>query len=144
MIFVSTYSIFMTLKTFFAQPVVIFGVHVLLVTGVMLNIFQFYRQYTIQKDYEKQKSVLAFLTQEIKDAETQKDYTSSQLYKEKFAKESGYKVKGETVIDTSKIEAANSVSSTPSQYKPSVTIQEKKNWEKWWEMFFLPESVGKN
>jgi hypothetical protein len=133
----------MTLKFFFAQPAVIFGVHVLLVTGVILNIFQFYRQYNIQKDFEKQKSVLAFLTQEIKDAESLKDYSSSPLYKEKYAKDIGYKTKGETVIDTSQIEKAQDVSNTPSDYKPVKIEQEKKNWEKWWDIFFLPESVEK-
>jgi hypothetical protein len=134
----------MTLKTFFAQPISIFVVHVLLVTGVMLNIFQFYRQYNIQKDFDKQKSVLAFLTQEIKDAESLKDYSSSPLYKEKYAKDIGYKTKGETVIDTSQIEKSQDVSSTPSDYKPAKTTQEKKNWEKWWDVFFLPETADKN
>jgi hypothetical protein len=134
----------MTMKDFFAQPTVIFGVHVLLVTGVMLNIFQFYRQYNIQKDFEKQKSVLAFLTQEIKDAESLKDYSSSTLYREKYAKEIGYKTKGEVVIDTSQIEKSEDISSTPSDYKPIKTVQEKKNWEKWWDIFFLPDDTDKS
>jgi hypothetical protein len=132
----------MTIKEFFSKEYAIFGIHVLLVTGVMLNIFQFYRQYTIRQQFSKEQGYISVLLQEKRDTEQRKGYISSDLYKEKFAKESNYKTKGEQVIDTSNIE--ENTSSEPSEYKPTEQTTNKKNWEKWWEIFFLPEPIEKS
>jgi hypothetical protein len=125
----------LTLKDIFANEYVIFMVHVLLVTGVFLNISQLYRQYNIVKEFDKEKTVLSILTQDRKDLEDRKNYFGSELYKEKFGKEVGYKSKGEQVIDTSQIE--KSTSNEPTNYIPDESKVYKSNWEKWWDVFFI-------
>ncbi len=125
----------MTLKDIFANEYVIFTVHVLLVSGVFLNITQLYRQYNIQKEFEKEKTVLSILTQDRKDLEDRKNYFGSPLYKEKYSKEIGYKSKGEQVLDTSQIE--KSTSNEPTNFVPDQTKTYKNNWEKWWDVFFI-------
>ena len=126
----------MTIKEFFSIPSVRFGVHVLLVLGVMINIYQLYRIDKIQRDLDKEKNVLGLLTQENNDANNEKDYFGSYLFKEKYAKDiEGYKVRGEEVIDTSLSEPDSSVNNI--NYKPAQISKAKTNWEKWWDVFFL-------
>lgn len=131
----------MTIKDFFSIPSVRFGTHVLLVLGVMINIYQFYRLDKIQKDLQKETSILGLLTQENSDAKNDKDYYGSYLFKETYAKEyDNFKVRGETVIDTSLVEAESDQKN--NNYKPDEVKKSKSNWEKWWELFFLPNSQG--
>jgi hypothetical protein len=127
----------MTIKEFFSIPSVKFGTHVFLVLGVMVNIYQFYRIDKIQKDLQKEQSILGLLTQENSDAKSQKDYYGSNLFKESYAKEyDNFKVRGETVLDTSFIEPDSKQNN--NNYKPAEIKKTKANWEKWWETFFLP------
>jgi hypothetical protein len=126
----------MTIKEFFSIPSVRFGVHVLLVIGIMINIYQLYRIDKIQRDLENEKSVLGLLTQENSDANNEKDYFGSYLFKEKYAKDfQGYKIRGEEVIDTSLAEPDSNLNN--NNYKPAQTTKVKSNWEKWWDVFFL-------
>ena len=128
----------MTIKEFFTIPSVRFGVHMILILGVMINVYQLYRLDRIQKDLIKETSILSLLTQENSDNKNEKDYFGSYLFKETYAKEnSNFKVRGETVIDTSLSEP----DSNPKQatvYRPVETKKVKPNWQKWWDMFFLP------
>jgi hypothetical protein len=127
----------MTIKEFFSIPSVRFGTHVFLVLGVMINVYQFYRIDKIQKDLDKESSVLGLLTQENSDAKNEKDYYGSKLFKETYAKEyDNFKIRGETVVDTSLVEPDSSKKN--NDYKPAEVVKPKANWEKWWETFFLP------
>jgi hypothetical protein len=126
----------MTIKEFFSIPSVRFCVHVLIVLGVMINIYQLYRIDRIQQDLNKEKNVLGLLTQENSDSNNDKDYFGSYLFKEKYAKDTqGYKIRGEDVIDTSLVEPTSN--SLDTNYKPSEVKKVKSNFQKWWDVFFL-------
>jgi hypothetical protein len=126
----------MTIKAFFSIPSVMFAVHVFLVVGVMANVYQMYRIYNIQKDIDREQGVLGLLTQENNDGKNNKDYFTSSLFKEKYAKDNGYKIRGEQVIDTSLIESEQKDAN--SAYTPEKETQQKPNWQKWYEFFFMP------
>jgi hypothetical protein len=133
----------MTIKDFFSIPSIRFSVHVLIVLGVMLNIYQLYRIDNIQRDLNKEQTVLSLLTQENSDTNNEKDYYGSYLFKEKYAKDyQGYKIRGETVIDTSLVEPDSVANNT--NYKPTNIVKSKSNWEKWWDVFFLSPISKKN
>jgi hypothetical protein len=124
----------MTLKAFFQIPLVKFIVHVLLVVGVGLNIFHFYRVWDMQQKIEAERRQLSILRQENSDARNQRDYYASDLYKEKFAKEQNFKMRGEEVIDTSVLDSTGETKS--NNYIPKNLNQNKSNVQKWWEYFF--------
>lgn len=126
----------MTIKEFFSIPSVRFSIHILIVLGIMLNIYQIYRIDKIQQDINREKNVLGILTQENNDAKNDKDYYGSYLFKEKYAKDNeNYKIRGENVIDTSLVEPDSDTNDT--NYKPAEVKKIKSNWEKWWDVFFL-------
>lgn len=126
----------MTIKEFFSIPSVRFSIHILIVLGIMLNIYQIYRIDKIQQDLNREKNVLGILTQENNDAKNEKDYYGSYLFKEKYAKDNeNYKIRGENVIDTSLVEPDSNTNDT--NYRPTEIKKVKTNWEKWWDVFFL-------
>jgi hypothetical protein len=132
----------MTIRQFFSIPSVRFGVHVLIVVGVLINVYQLYRIDRIQQDLNKEKNILGILTQENNDARNDKDYFGSYLFKEKYAKDyQGFKIRGEDVIDTSLVEPDSNSSNT--NYKPAEVKKTKSNWEKWWDVFFF-SSINQN
>jgi hypothetical protein len=120
----------MTLKSFFQIPLVKFGVHVILLVGFFLNAFYFYRVWEMQKKIDTEKRTLAIVRQENSDSRNQKDYYTSDLYKEKFAKEENFKKKGEMVVDTSSVELATGGQGN-TNYIPDTNKEEKSNVEKW-------------
>jgi hypothetical protein len=124
----------MTIKDFFTIPSVRFGVHVLLVTGLMLNVYQFYRISSVQKDIDSGQSLLNQLKDENKDASGTEGYFNSPLYQDKYNKQESYTSNGELVLDTSTAESNNTT--VKSDFQVVQTKTEKKNWEKWNAFFF--------
>ena len=126
----------MDIQEFFSKPVVVFGVHVFLLLGVFVNIYQLYRLDRIEKEVSTKEFSLDTLRQQNEDSRNQKDYFNSDIFKEKFAKEEGFKKRGEEVIDTTLIESENSESST---YIPQEVETQKTNPILWWEFLFSNE-----
>lgn len=120
----------MTLYTFFQIPLVKLGVHILIVAGLTINIWQFYRIWDIDQKIAKESKQLEILSQQTNDARNQKDYFSSDLYKEKYSKQDlNVKKKGEEVIDTSLLENVNDKSG--SLYIPPASSSNNNNVQKW-------------
>ncbi len=120
----------MTLQNFFRIPAVKLTVHILIVAGLVTNIWQFYRIWDINKKIESENRQLQILQQQTNDARNQKDYFSSDLYKEKYSKQDlNFKKKGEEVIDTSLLENVND--SSGNSYIPSASANNNSNVEKW-------------
>ena len=120
----------MTLYTFFQIPLVKLGVHILIVAGLTINIWQFYIIWDIDQKIAKESKQLEILSQQTNDARNQKDYFSSDLYKEKYSKQDlNVKKKGEEVIDTSLLENVNDKSG--SLYIPPASSSNNNNVQKW-------------
>ncbi len=127
----------MNLKEFFRLPIVMFMVHVFLLLGIFVNVYQLYRLDDIQREVDKKAFNLDTLRQQNEDSRNNKDYYNSDLFKEKFAKEEDFKKRGEIVIDTSLIEGE--VNNPDSNYIPEEKIVEKSNPLMWWELIFNRE-----
>jgi hypothetical protein len=120
----------MTLRAFFQIPMVKFWVHVFLIVGLAVNAWQLYRTFDMQRKINAESRILAVLQQENNDSRNQRDYYTSDLYKEKYAKLQNFKKNGEQVVDTSVIESAEANST--STYIPEDGNQNQTNVEKWW------------
>ncbi len=121
----------MTIKTFVRLPAVRFGIHVLLLAGIFFNIAQLYRIHRIEKLIAEDELVLTLLEDANNEGKNKKDYYNSELFKEKYAKEKLYKVRGERVLDTSSIEGDNEA--TEDEYIPEEDETNKSNYNKWFE-----------
>lgn len=124
----------MTLTTFFAIPVVRFGVHAVIIGGFVLSMVQFYALWGMNQRISKQQQMLDILQQENSDARNERDYFTSPLYQEKYAKSENYKLRGEEVIDTSIIEPSSE--SEVGNYISPVVNTEKNNPTKWVDYIF--------
>jgi len=124
----------MTLKTFFQIPLVRFGVHFVIVAGFLISIWHFYALWEMEKRIDKERTILDILVQENSDARNERDYFTSELYQEKYAKQENFKVRGEEVIDTSVIEPTSE--DEVGNYISPVVSEEKSNPVKWLEYLF--------
>jgi hypothetical protein len=125
----------MTLQNFFKIPAVKLAVHILIIAGLVANIWQFYRIWEINQKIESENRQLQILQQQTNDARNQKDYFSSDLYKEKYSKQDlNFKKKGEEVIDTSLLENVNDTSG--STYIPTANLDNNSNVQKWLNYLF--------
>jgi hypothetical protein len=124
----------MTLQSFFQIPLVRLGVHLVIVIGFILSIWQFYTAWDMDQRISKEQQILDILIQENSDARNERDYFTSELYQEKYAKQENYKVRGEEVIDTSVIEPSSE--SEVGNYISPVVNEEKSNPVKWLEYLF--------
>lgn len=88
----------------------------------------------MQKRISKEQQLLDILVQENSDARNERDYFTSELYQEKYAKQENYKVRGEEVIDTSIVEPTSN--SQVGNYIDPVVTREKSNPVKWLEYLF--------
>lgn len=127
-----------SLRNFFQIPLVKFGVHLFLMMGIMLNIYNFYNIFRLENVFENEQKSLALITRENTDAKNQRDYFSSDLYKEKYAKEQNFRKKGEEVIDTSILET---VETKNPNYIPEVKTDTSSNIDKWWKCFFGENTI---
>ncbi|NJS41014.1 hypothetical protein HC766_01320 [Candidatus Gracilibacteria bacterium] len=107
-----------------------------LLLGVFVNIYQLYRLDRIEKEVSTKEFNLNTLRQQNEDSRNQKDYLNSDIFKEKFAKEEGFKKRGEEVIDTTLIESQDSESSS---YIPVEVESQKTKPILWWEFLFSNE-----
>ena len=124
----------MSIQQFFRIPMVKLVVHVLIIAGLVANVWQFYRIWDINKKIDIESKQLQILKQQTNDARNQKDYFSSDLYKEKYSKQDlNLKKKGEEAIDTSLLENVND--SSGNNYVPAPSSTAGSNIEKW--MFYL-------
>lgn len=124
----------MNLKTFFQIPLVKFCVHLVIVAGFFVNMTHFYRVWEMERQIAKELRTLEILQQENADSRNQRDYFTSDLYREKYAKEENYKKRGEEVIDTSVLEP--STASQEANFLPVGQAKPLSNPEKWWLFFF--------
>ena len=127
----------MTLQAFFQIPIVKFFTHVFLVVSIVLNIWQIYRYYDMQLKIENQTEVLSILKQENNDARNQRDYFTSDLYKERYAKEQNFRVNGESVISTAVIETQSNPQKV--NFIPNKRRENQSNAEKWFDYVFKRE-----
>jgi len=123
------------LSTFFQIPLVRLAIHVIIIAGFVLNIYQFYRVWEVQVATNQSRTILETWS----DLDTQEAYLQSPLYKEKFSKDKNYSKRGEEVIDTSAVEDGTKPQPNEFIYASSSAVGQKSNVEKWWECFF-----GKN
>jgi hypothetical protein len=124
----------MTIKTFIRLPYVRLGIHVILLSGIAFNIIQFFRISTLHKSVEKEKLVLQLLEDRNTEANNKKDFYSSKLYEEVFAKEKLYQIRDERMLDTSGVEGDNET--VQAEYIPNEVVQiPEKNYLKWFNYF---------
>lgn len=107
-------------------------------TGIILNIYNFYSIFRLENAFENEKKSLALITRENTDAKNQRDYFSSDLYKEKYIKEQNFRKKDEEVIDTSILET---IDTKNPNYVPEVKTDTSNNIDKWWKCFFGENNV---
>jgi len=118
------------LKKLFQIPIIRFSLHLMLILGLFVNLFNLYNLYSAQNSLGIEKKNLADLVQSNLDSKNKKDYFNSDLYKEKYSKENNYRSRGEEVIDTSTIETTTN---QPAVYRPDQSKQEQNNIQKWLE-----------
>jgi cell division protein FtsL len=122
-----------TLKSFFQVPLVKFTVHLVLVLGLVLNIYNLYSWYRVNSNLNKDLKNLSDLAQLNSESKNEQGYYNTDLYKEKYAKDSGFKNKSEDVIDTSLVETNDNKNPDFVPKKEVVTVS---NIEKWLYCFF--------
>jgi hypothetical protein len=123
----------MTINTFVKLPIVRFGIHFIIVVGVLFNCIQLYRISKLKKEVEENKLLYSVIKNENNEGKNRKDYYNSSLYKEIYAKEKQYKVRDEVVLDTQDIEGDNQ--NIKEEYIPQTTeVKEYPNYIKWFQV----------
>lgn len=122
-----------SLSKFFQIPLIKFSVHIVLLAGLFVNIYNIYGNYQLSNKIIKEKTTLQVLTQQNLDSRNEKDYYSSEIYKEKYAKENNFKNRGEQVVDTSDLETSFNRNVS---YTPTISKSEVNNLSKWWKCLF--------
>jgi hypothetical protein len=121
------------LVKFFQIPIVKFCIHVFIITGLVINLYNLYNLYTVNISLKKNQAVFESLVQQNTESKNEKDYFNSDIYREKYAKSSGFKTSGEEVIDTSIVET---VELDPISYAIDKNSSNQNNLEKWWSCLF--------
>jgi hypothetical protein len=124
----------MTLKEFFSTPLFRFLIHFVIIVGFWINIWNVYRIWDMDYQIQNELRILSLLEQQNSDNRNQRDYFTSDLYEEKYAKQENFKLRDEEVIDTSVIEPSNQIES--SSYIGQDAVGTKSNVEKWYEFIF--------
>lgn len=124
----------MTIKTFIRLPAVRLGIHVILLSGIAFNVVQFFRISALNQSVEKEQLVLQLLEDRNTEARNSKDYYSSKIFEEVYAKEKQYQVRDERVLDTAGVEGDNNT--VEAEYIPQEVEKESdKNYLKWFNFF---------
>jgi cell division protein FtsL len=121
------------LVKFFQIPLVKLVTHIVLVSGLVINIYNLYSWYRVGSNVEQNQKILSALTQQNSEAKSDLGYYSSSIYKEKYAKSSGYKNQNEDVVDTSLAETNDYKTAS---YTPVKSEKSLSNPEKWFICFF--------
>jgi hypothetical protein len=121
------------LKRTFQIPLVRFTVHIVLMVGLFLNIYNIYSWYKVNSGLSAESKAYSDLVQLNSESKNQQGYYNTDIYQEKYAKESGFKNKDEDVIDTSLVETNDSKA---PNYVPQQSIPQLSNAEKWLLCFF--------
>lgn len=109
-------------------------IHAVFILLLVSNIFYLYRSWQLQKVLKNLREQYTRIYQQNQTAEVQEDYYNSQIYFQKYAKEQGYALKGEIVIDTMLKE--NRPINEHTEFIPSTIQQKTSNQQKWFQCFF--------
>jgi cell division protein FtsL len=121
------------LVKFFQIPLVKLVTHVVLVVGLVVNVYNLYSWYRVGSKVDQNQKILSALTQQNSESKSDLGYYSSSIYKEKYAKSSGYKNQNEDVVDTSLAETNDF---KVVNYIPTKNQRTTSNPEKWFICFF--------
>lgn len=124
----------MTLKEFFSTPLFRFLIHFIIIVGFWMNIWNVYRIWDMDYLIQNELRILSLLEQQNSDNRNQRDYFTSDLYEEKYAKQENFKLRDEEVIDTSVLEPSSQDGT--SSYIGKDAKSNKSNIEKWYEYIF--------
>ncbi len=125
----------MTVKKFFQIPAVQFVVHIIIISGLIVNIIQFYKIWHEKARIQKTSTELSIINNIAEDLRHPDNYLSSDFYKEKYAKEEmNMRKNGENILDTSQFEGTTI--GQRASYTPLNDGEEKTNIEKWIDCFF--------
>ena len=122
-------------KNFFQIPLVRFGVHVVLLSGLILIVTQYWKNYQEKQEIQRLLDYNMSLASANSLLKIQKDYFESNIYAEKSAKEAEWKNRGEIVVNTGRIEPAQPEKANdyiPDEQK----ITEDNNPKKWFQFLF--------
>ncbi len=117
------------IQNFFNIPYIKLIFNLFIITGLFLNIFYFFDYWYSQRLLTRDQDTLSALTQFNSELKNEQTYFSSEVYKEKYAKELNFKNRGEKIIDTSVIEYLDS--SEKINYTPNTSKKYISNTEKW-------------
>lgn len=109
-------------------------IHTVFLVLLTANIFYLYQSWQLQKSLQNLQEQYLRLVQINQAAEVQEDYYNSEAYFRKYAKEQGYALKGEIVIDPMLRE--NTPINENTEFIPTTIQQRISNREKWTKCFF--------
>lgn len=129
----------MKLNTVLELPIIRLGIHIAIVIGFVLIIWQAYANWEMDKNIDREEETLFVLKQANIDGRNTRDYDTSDLNLEKYVKRENYKKRGEEVIDTSVIEPSSD-SEIGNYLNPSASNQ-KSNTSLWFDYLFSKNLV---